>query len=108
MRVSSLVLSAVVACTALSACVVEAPPRRHAVAAVGIDIDVRPPPDRVVVVPAPRRGYVWAPGYWRWNGRDHVWAEGHWVRERRGYHWVPAHWEGRGNRWHFEEGHWER
>ena len=108
MRVSSLVLAAVVACTTLSACVAEGPPRRHAVAAVGVDIDVRPPPERVVVVPAPRRGYVWAPGYWRWNGRDHVWVEGHWVRERRGYHWVPAHWEGRGNRWHFEEGHWER
>jgi hypothetical protein len=108
MRVSSLVLSAVVACTTLSACVVEAPSRRHAVAAVGVDIDVRPPPERVVVVPAPRRGYVWAPGYWRWNGRDHVWVEGRWVRERRGYHWVPAHWEGRGGRWHFEDGHWER
>jgi len=37
MRVSSLVLSAVVACTTLSACVVEAPSRRHAVAAVGVD-----------------------------------------------------------------------
>ena len=108
MRLSSLVLSAVMACTTLSACVVAGPPRRHAVAVVGVDIDVRPPPDRVVVVPAPRRGYVWAPGYWRWDGRNHVWVEGRWVRERRGYHWVPAHWEGRGARWHFEEGHWER
>jgi hypothetical protein len=86
--------------------VVEGPPRRHAVAAV--DIDVRPPPDRVVVVPAPRAGYVWAPGYWRWNGRSHVWVDGRWVRERRGSHWVPAHWEERNGHWHFEDGHWAR
>ena len=106
MRLSGLVLSLVAGCFVLSSCVVAAPPRRHAVAVV--DVDVRPPPDRVVVVPAPRRGYVWAPGYWRWNGRTHVWVEGHWIRERRGYHWVPAHWVARGGRWHFEEGHWAR
>lgn len=107
MRLSSLVLSAVMGCTALSACVVEGPPRRHAAYAV-VDVDVRPPPDRVVVVPAPRRGYAWAPGYWRWDGHTHVWTEGRWVRERRGYHWVPAHWEENRGRWHFEDGHWAR
>jgi WXXGXW repeat (2 copies) len=90
--------------TALCACVAETPARGRAY----VDIDVRPPPERVLVVPAPRRGYAWAPGYWRWNGRRHVWVEGRWVRERPGYHWVPAHWEERHNRWHFEDGHWER
>ena len=88
----------------LCACVTESPPRARTV----VDIDVRPPPDRVIVVPAPRRGYVYAPGYWRWNGRSHVWVDGRFVRERRGEHWVPAHWEERHNRYHFEEGHWER
>lgn len=106
MSVKGLLVSAMLACTVLSACVVQGPPRRHAVAVV--DIDVRPPPPRVIAVPAPRAGYVWAPGYWRWNGRKHVWVEGRWVRERRGEHWVPAHWEERHGRWHFEEGHWER
>jgi hypothetical protein len=107
MRVISLVTSALVASIVLSACVVQAaPPRRHAYAVV--DVDIRPPPDRVVVVPAARAGYVWAPGYWRWNGKRHVWVDGHWMRERRGEHWVPAHWEERRGRWHFEDGHWER
>ncbi len=88
-----------------SACAV-APTRRPAAI---VDIGVRPPPPRVVVVPRPRAGYVWAPGYWRWDGRRHVWVGGHWLRERRGYHWLPDHWEERGNgRWHFEAGHWER
>ena len=66
------------------------------------------PPPRVVVVPQPRPGYVWAPGYWRWDGRTHVWMDGAWMRERRGYHWVPAHWEDRHGRYHFDAGHWAR
>jgi len=88
----------------LCACVVQSPARGRAL----VDIEVRPPPDRVVVVPAPRRGYIYAPGYWRWDGRQHVWVDGRFLRERRGEHWVPAHWEERHNRYHFEEGHWER
>ena len=107
MKLRTLCLSAVAALS-LGGCVVSGPPARgHAVAFV--DIDVRPPPPRVVVVPAPRRGYVWAPGYWRWDGRHHVWVDGRWMREHRGSHWVPAHWEeSRNGRWHFEDGHWER
>jgi hypothetical protein len=31
-------------------------------------VGVAPPAARVEVVPAPRVNYVWAPGYWRWNG----------------------------------------
>ena len=72
-----------------------------------IDVEVAPPPDRVEVVPAPRHGYVWAPGYHRWDHGHHVWVRGHWIREREGHHWVPHRWERRGDRWHFEDGHWD-
>jgi hypothetical protein len=90
----------------LTACAESPPPRRHHAV---VEIQVAPPAPRVVVVPAERRGYAWAPGYWRWNGHEHVWVEGRWIRERRGEHWVPAHWEeSRHGYWHFEEGHWER
>jgi hypothetical protein len=75
-------------------------------AAVNIDIRVGPPPAVVEVVPAPRHGYVWAPGYWRWNGSKHVWAKGRWMREQHGRQWVPDHWVERGGRWHFVPGHW--
>jgi hypothetical protein len=73
-----------------------------------VDVDVAPPPVRVEVVPGPRVGYVWAPGYWRWNRGRHVWVRGYWIRERRGYHWVPQRWEERGKRWRFETGRWAR
>jgi hypothetical protein len=105
MRIPTLLLVSVLSASVVGC--VAPPPRRHAHALV--EVNVQPPAPRVIVVPAARRGYVWAPGYWRWNGRKHVWVEGHWLRERRGEHWVPAHWvEGRRGYWHFEEGHWER
>ncbi len=77
-------------------------------AVVGIDIDVAPPAPRVVVAPAARVGFVWAPGYWHWNGHKHVWRDGYWVHERRGYHWVGATWVSRGPHYHYQRGHWER
>ena len=75
---------------------------------VNIDIDIAPPAPRVVEVPPPRHGYVWAPGYWQWEGRRHVWVEGRWLRERPHQHWVPEHWDESHGHWHFEPGHWER
>lgn len=106
MKLNTIVLSAFLAC-GVCACVTSGPTRYHDSRA-GVDIVVRPPAPRVVVVPTARAGYVYAPGYWRWNGREHVWVDGTWLRERRGERWVPAHWEERGDRWHFEAGHWER
>jgi hypothetical protein len=73
-----------------------------------IDIEVAPPAPRVVEAPPPRAGYVWAPGYWRWDGHQHVWADGRWMRERHGQHWVPEHWGERHGHYHFEPGRWER
>jgi len=73
-----------------------------------IDIEVAPPPPRYEPVPPARAGYVWAPGYWAWDGYHHQWHRGRWVHERHGYAWVPHHWAHNGDRWRFDEGHWER
>ncbi|HUH93032.1 MAG TPA: YXWGXW repeat-containing protein [Casimicrobiaceae bacterium] len=72
-----------------------------------IDIQVGPPPDRVEQVPPPRPGYVWAPGYWRWDHGHHVWAEGHWMHDRPGHHWQRDRWVHNGDHWRFEAGHWD-
>jgi hypothetical protein len=77
-------------------------------AGVAVDIDIAPPAPRVIEAPPPRAGFVWAPGYWNWDGHRHVWHEGYWVRERHGYHWVPDAWVSRGPHYHFQRGHWER
>ena len=79
-----------------------------AIADVGVFVDVAPPPPRVEVVPAPRPGYTWAPGFWEWRHGQHVWVRGHWMRERHGMYWHPDRWVEREGRWGFERGHWDR
>ncbi len=71
-----------------------------------IYIDVAPPDPRVEVVPVPRAGYVWAPGYWGYRNGHHVWLKGHWERERQGRYWHPGHWVEREGRWAFVEPGW--
>lgn len=73
-----------------------------------VEVTVAPPPPREEVVPAPRHGYVWAPGYWSWRHHDHVWVAGHWIHHRSGHHWVAEHWEEHNGKWRFMAGHWER
>lgn len=69
-----------------------------------------PPPDlRYEVTPEPRNGYVWSPGYWRWQNHRYVWQHGRWLREQRGKLWIPESWEeDEEGRFHFIPGHWER
>jgi len=71
-------------------------------------VRVAPPaPIHERMVPSPGRGYVWTPGYHRWDGRAYVWAPGAWVRPPRPHaHWVKAHWTHRGGGWVFVEGYW--
>jgi hypothetical protein len=97
------ILWVLAAVLSLSACVsnrpVETPYRV-------VNIAVAPPPPRIMVIPDPRPGYAWAPGYWAWDGSRHDWVDGRWIREEPGRHWVPDRWEKRRGRWHFKEGHW--
>ena len=58
------------------------------------------------LVPAPRDGYVWDQGRWRWDHGRYVWVPGHWQPVRVGYHWVPGHWAQHGPHWRWIEGHW--
>jgi hypothetical protein len=83
-----------------------APLASQAAVAVGVDINIGPPAQRVIVAPAPRPGYVYAPGYWQWNGHRHVWIDGRYLHARDGYHWRADHWVQRGPNWHYEPGHW--
>jgi hypothetical protein len=78
------------------------------VGAADIIVRVAPPAPRVEAVPAPRRGYVWVPGYWDWRGHRYAWTPGHWERERRGYVYYSPRWVQRGNGWVMERGRWGR
>ena len=75
---------------------------------INIDLGVAPPAPRYEVVPAPRSGYAWAPGYWRWEQERHVWAQGRWIKARPGSYWVADRWEPRDGRHYYEPGHWKQ
>jgi hypothetical protein len=69
-------------------------------------VQINPPAAVVETVPAkPGPGYVWVPGYYRWNGVRYVWVPGHWVLHEGA--WCAGHWvhvAGRG--WHWVAGRW--
>jgi hypothetical protein len=77
-------------------------------AAAEIYVNIAPPAPRYEVVPAPRVGYVWIPGYYDWRGNRHVWTRGRWERERHGYYYHPTRWTERDGRWALEKGRWDR
>jgi hypothetical protein len=81
-----------------------------AMADFDVDVTTAPPAPKIEAVPEARPGYVWAPGYWKWEGTDHVWVTGHWVEAQLHSHWVPDKWTEDPNRpghWHFRSGYWE-
>ena len=82
---------------------------RPAMAQISAEIVIGSPPPHYVEPPPPvRYGYVWAPGYWFWDGRQYVWYAGHWEVERPAEIFVGAGWiQGPGG-WRFVPGHWER
>jgi hypothetical protein len=83
----------------LAGCVVEqpAPPTPEA----------PPPPEAEVVPPQPDMTFVWAPGYWDWQGRW-VWRRGYWgPRPHPGAVWVQGHWNHRGHRNVWVRSHWQ-
>lgn len=65
-----------------------------------------PPPARYEVVPSPRRGYEWVPGYWNWNGSRHGWSQGRWERARPGYVYQRSAWRQGGDGWRLDRGGW--
>ena len=91
-----------------SAAITLLPTMSEARVAGEISIQIAPPPLPYEVLPTPKRGYVWAPGYWNWHRHRHVWVPGKWVRERRGYAYHPHRWEQRGPNWIYRPGRWDR
>ena len=62
--------------------------------AVGVSIDLAPPPLPVYVQPvAPGADYLWTPGYWAYGDDDYYWVPGTWViAPRPGLLWTPGYW----------------
>ncbi len=81
--------------------------------AAGAQVVVRigPPPPRPVEVvpPRPHPGWVWQPGFHRWDGARYIWVGGHWAEPPYGgAHWVEGHWRRGPGGYVWVEGHWRR
>ncbi len=76
--------------------------------AIGVEIGTPPPPLRYEAPPPPRGGYVWAPGYWAWDGYRYVWLEGRWLAQRPGYFYEPGRWEQRHEHWIYRGEAWRQ
>jgi hypothetical protein len=73
----------------------------------GIYVDIAPPAPRYEVVPAPRAGYVWIPGFWDYSSHRHHWTAGHWERERAGFSYTPSRWVEEHGKYRLDRGHWD-
>jgi hypothetical protein len=58
---------------------------------------------------APSARHFWAPGYWRWSGREYAWVGGRWEYNRPGYVYVQPTWHRHhAARYEYVPGHWVR
>jgi len=71
-------------------------------------VQTAPPAPRVEVIPAAREGYVWAPGYWNWNGTSYVWVDGRYLQDQSGAVYVAPRWEASNGRYAFYGERWEK
>jgi len=92
---------------AIAATIVLALPVRLS-AATRVYVRIAPPAPVVErVVAAPRMGYVWTPGFYRWSGREYVWVAGRYVAPPRPHVvWVPGHWTHEARGWFWIGGTW--
>ena len=79
-----------------------------ALADVDVYLNFAPPPPQVEVVPAPRAGYIWAPGHYVYRDGRHVWIAGSFIPERPGYVYYAPRWVERSGRWYYQPPRWDR
>jgi hypothetical protein len=108
-RIAITSLAAAVTCSAVA---VGGAALMPAAAQVSITIGTPPPAPVYEVVPAPRPGYVWAPGHYVLVNDRYVWRKGEYIVARPGFRYVPDRWErvtvsGR-EQWRYVPSRWDR
>ena len=75
---------------------------------ISITTVLAPPPLPIYLQPPiPTPGYLWAPGYWAWDGFDYYWVPGVWVLPpRAGLLWTPGYWGWRDSFYVYNAGYW--
>lgn len=56
---------------------------------------------------APGPGYIWQPGYHRWDGARYAWTPGSYVvAPRPRAYWVPGRWQNSPRGYYWRDGYW--
>ena len=77
--------------------------------AIGISVDIEPPPLPVYDQPSiPAPGYLWVPGYWAWDDdTGYYWVPGTWVLPPEPeLLWTPGYWGWNDGVYVFNDGYW--
>jgi len=78
--------------------------------AAGAQVVIRlgpPAPIHEEMGPPPHEGWVYQPGYHRYDGEHYVWVGGTWVEPPHPHaQWVAGHWSHRGEGYVWVDGHW--
>ncbi|HXY97130.1 MAG TPA: hypothetical protein VEH00_09175 [Steroidobacteraceae bacterium] len=75
-------------------------------AGIFVSVTIAPPVLPVYVQPPiPGPGYIWAPGYWAWDG-SYYWVPGTWVLAPVGLLWTPGYWGWSGGVYLWHAGYW--
>jgi len=79
-------------------------------ASTRVYVNIGPPAVVVQARPVrPHPGWVWRPGYHRWDDNRYHWVAGSWVRPpHRGAVWVPGRWHHARAGWYWTGGYWRR
>jgi hypothetical protein len=79
-------------------------------AAAGAQVVIRigpPQPVHEEMGRSPHEGWVYQPGYHRYDGDHYVWVPGTWAEPpHRGARWEAGHWDRRGEGYVWTEGRW--
>ncbi len=104
---SSIRTLALAICLVSSSLIAFAP--AHAQIAIGISVDIAPPPLPVYdQPPIPAPGYLWVPGYWAWDDDvGYYWVPGTWVLPPEPeLLWTPGYWGWSDGVYVFHDGYW--
>jgi len=105
-------ITSLAAAAVFSTATVALAPVTPAAAQVSVTFGSPPPAPVYEAVPAPRAGYVWAPGHYRLVNDRYVWNPGHWEAVRAGYRYIPDTWErvtvGGREQWRYVPSRWDR